>query len=123
MKKINCLIFISLIIQSSTAQNSRFVTEGRIEFERKINLHSQISGDGLWQDEYKKALPKFQTNYFNLLFSNNKTLYKPGREVAENNKINNWWALPAQDNIIYTDLDKQQSISEKNLFEKIFFNN
>ncbi|MDE3144461.1 MAG: GLPGLI family protein [Bacteroidota bacterium] len=120
MKKIYCLISVFLIIQSSGAQNNRFITEGRIEFERKVNLHSQINGNDTWQEEYKKTLPKIQTTYFNLLFSNNKTLYKPGREVAENNKINNWWALPAQDNIIYTDLDKQQSISEKNLFEKYF---
>ncbi len=117
MKKFNCLIIISLIIQTSMAQNSLFVTQGRIEFERKINLHSQFNDDNSWEAELKKTIPKFKTTYYNLSFNNYKTFYQPGKEIADNNKL---WQQPAEENIIYTELDKQQSISQKKIFEKTF---
>lgn len=117
MKKIYCFISVLLIIQSSLAQNDRFITQGRIEFERKINLHSQFDDDDAWSADFKKSLPKFKTTYYNLSFSNNKTFYQPGRQIADNNKL---WEQPAEENIIYTDLDKHQSISQKKVFEKTF---
>ncbi|OIR13254.1 protein of unknown function (porph_ging) [mine drainage metagenome] len=117
MKKINYLIIILFGFQSATAQAGRFITEGRIEFERKLNLYSQFTDDNLWSDDIKKSIPKFKTTYYNLSFSNNKTFYQPGREIADNNKL---WEQPAEENIIYTDLNKHQSISQKKIFEKTF---
>lgn len=99
------------------AQNTRFVTEGKIEFERKVNLHAQLTGDDSWTDEFKKRIPQFKTTYFNLTFNNTKTLYQPGRELADNNKL---WEQPAEENIIYTELDKQWTVSQKRVFEKTF---
>lgn len=117
MKIFNCLFLILFIAQSATAQNSRFITEGKIEFERKLNLHAQFNEDNSWEAEFKKTLPQFKTTYFNLLFNNNKTLYQPGRENADNNKI---WEQPAEENIVYAELDKELAISQKKVFEKTF---
>jgi len=117
MKIFICFFFSLLFMLHTIAQNSHFITEGKIEFERKLNLHSQFNDDNAWSAEYKKSIPQFKTTYFNLLFNNNKTLYQPGREVAENNKL---WEQPAEENIVYSDLDKQQMISQKKIFEKTF---
>ena len=115
MKILNCLFFLFFIITIAKAQNTRFVTEGKIEFERKVNLHAQFTGDDSWTDEFKKRIPQFKTTYFNLIFNNNKSIYQPGREIAENNKL---WEQPAEDNVIYTELDKKWAISQKRIFEK-----
>lgn len=116
MKNILLIFFLSIGIHESHSQ-TRFITEGKIEFEKKLNVHAQMTGDDAWVTEWKKNTPQFKTTYFDLSFTNNKTFYKPGRENAENNRM---WQQPAEDNIIYSDLEKHTAISQKNIFEKTF---
>ena len=59
-----------------SAQQVNLVTEGRIEFEKKLNLYSQFNDDDSWTAEFKKRIPQFKLTYFDLTFSANKTLYK-----------------------------------------------
>jgi GLPGLI family protein len=113
------LLFISI---KTSAQNTIFLTQGRIEFEKKLNLHAQMDamfdeGDESWKELQKKTMPKFKTTYFDLYFHGNKTLYKPGRENTDNNKL---WQQPAEDNVIYDELDKSESTAQKNVFEQLF---
>ena len=117
MKNILFILFSSLLISSGYGQ-TRFITEGKVEFERKLNLHAQMTGDDAWITEWKKNSPQFKTSYFDLSFTNNKTFYKPGKENAENNRM---WEQPAEENIIYSDLEKHTAVSQKKIFEKIFF--
>jgi GLPGLI family protein len=115
---VNIFLFFLLPISiNSFGQQTHFITEGRIEFEKKLNLHAQMTGDDGWITEFKKNTPQFKTTYFDLLFSNNKTFYKPGRENTDNNRL---WEQPAENNIIYSDLDKHAALSQKNIFEKTF---
>jgi GLPGLI family protein len=105
----------------ANAQNPVFITQGKIEFEYKINIHAQFEGDNddAWKDYVKKNMPQFKSTYFNLSFDNNKTLYKPGKDNPENNKL--WFGENvADENVIYTDLEKQQATSQKKVFEKLF---
>jgi GLPGLI family protein len=114
-----CLVLISSQIAKS--QNPIFITQGKIEFEYKLNIYAQMQedNDDSWKDFVKKNLPQFKTTYFNLSFDNNKTLYQPGKDNLENNKI--WFGQDvADENIVYSDLDKQQSASQKKVFEKLF---
>lgn len=97
-------------------QNTIFLTEGKIEYERKINLYALME-DNSWSDLQKKTTPQFKTSYFDLLFSHNKTLYKPGRENPDNNRLS---PQPAEDNIVYCDLDNAKMISQKKVFEQLF---
>ncbi|HEY4149704.1 MAG TPA: GLPGLI family protein [Chitinophagaceae bacterium] len=102
------------------AQNTIFLTEGKIEFEKKINLYDQMQEENeTWSDLMKKAIPKFRTDYFELLFTKNKTLYQPGRPNPDNNKIQ-FDEQPAQDNRVYSDLEHEKSISQKKVFEQVF---
>ncbi len=113
------LFFLPLLITSinSYGQQTRFISEGKIEFEKKLNLHAQMTGDDGWITEFKKNTPQFKTTYFELSFNNNKTFYKPGRENTDNNRL---WEQPAENNIIYSDLDNHAAVSQKNIFEKTF---
>jgi GLPGLI family protein len=127
----NKLIILTIYIAAFTAlktsaQNVVFLKEGKIEFEKRINLYAQIDednsdeADDSWKTLQKKTLPNFKTSYFNLYFKNDKTLYEPGKENPDNNKI---WPQPAEDNTISNDLDKGQSISQKRVFEELFLVN
>jgi GLPGLI family protein len=99
------------------AQNTIFLAQGRIEFERKVNLYSQLENDDSWSDLQKKTMPKFKTSYFNLIFTKNKTFYQPGRDNPDNNKL---WQQPAEENVIYADFETEKSISQKRVFEQFF---
>lgn len=110
------LLFIALHRQAA-AQNTIFLSEGKIEYEKKVNLYARMDENNSWTELEKKTVPQFKTTYFDLLFTRNKSLYKPGRENADNNKI---WEQPAEENIVYSDLDNARSVSQKKVFEQLF---
>src|ERR1700744_1047126 len=111
-KSIIILALLFFCVKKSEAQNAIFLSQGRIEFERKISLWAQIDEveDNAWKEQMKKSWPQFKSNYFNLVFDNNKTLYSPGVDNADNNTL---WQEPAEDNIVYTNLSDSISISKK----------
>ena len=112
-----------ILITTVHGQNAVFLSQGRIEFERKVNLWAQIDEspeDESFKDIDKKMMPQFKTSYFNLFFNNDKTLYKTGRENTDNNKL---WPEPAEDNIVFANLKSLSSITQKNVFEQTFLVN
>src|SRR5579872_2449007 len=82
------------------AQNAIFISQGKIEFEKRVNQYSQLNDDNndSWNELRKKTMNKFKTTYFDLLFNGNKSLYRPGREVVEKGG-QFFWEQPAQDNV------------------------
>jgi GLPGLI family protein len=75
--------------------------------------------NGEWTELRKKMSTHFKTAYFDLLFNRNKSLYRPGRE--SNDKDNSFmFQPPAQNNTIYSDLNGEKGISQKNIFEELF---
>lgn len=117
------LIFLFICIALRTAaQNPVYLTEGRIEFEKKLNTHARLDvifgkDDNNWKDMEKKRNPKFKTTYFELRFHDNKTLYAPGRENQENARLR---PEPAEENVVYSELNKSESITQKKVFEQAF---
>lgn len=121
MFRIQLLSIVTLLLSGPLVQaqnaNTIFLAEGKIEFERKVNLYAQLDEDNAWTDLNKKSMPQFKTSYFDLLFNHNKTLYRPGRENTDNNKL---WEEPAETNTIYSDLENEKGISQKKVFEQVF---
>jgi len=108
MRKNQFLFFaLLLVVVHGYGQHPNFITEGRIEFEKKINLYSQFNDDDSWTAEFKKNIPQFKTTYFDLLFTDAKTFYKPGRENTDNNRL---WEQPAENNIVYPGQCKNHSL-------------
>jgi len=117
MKKITLTLFSCFIMLISYSQQ-QFIVKGKIEFEKKTNLHKQLEGDS-WGEAIKKSLPVYRTDYFDLYFAGDKTLYKPGRELA-GQKIPEWMAPPASDNVVFNDMHEQKFSSQKAVFENTF---
>ena len=119
MKKIvffATILVIALSVQSQTV----FIRSGRIEFERKTNSHRLFfSGEtDAWVEEFKKLVPQFKTDYFDLVFTENKTLYKPGKEPEV--EKTGFFESPAMENIVFTDLAGQASVSQKKFYDAEF---
>ena len=119
MKRDKVIILLILLLAGMHvyAQQPNFISEGRIEFEKKLNLYSQFNNDDSWSAEYKRRIPQFKVTYFDLFFKDNRTLFKPGKENADNNRL---WEQPAENNVVYSDLEKNTAVSQKAVFEKIF---
>jgi len=121
MKPLKYFVFLLYVflVAHTNAQNPVFVTEGKIEYERRVNLHAQLKeyASEVWIELDKKSTPQFKTSYFDLTFAPGKTLYKPGRDNPENNKL---WQQPAEDNVIFNDIEAEKTISQKRVFEQTF---
>ncbi|HUB59529.1 MAG TPA: GLPGLI family protein [Puia sp.] len=126
MKRITfMLMVVALAGGPAKAQNNIFLSQGKIEFERKVNQYAQLEatmdpGDESWAEFSKKMMgSKFKTDYFDLLFTRTRTLYRPGRESPDRpNQF--FFQPPAQQNVIYSDLDQQKAVSQKTVFEQVF---
>lgn len=117
MKKL--FFILILIVSAKLNAQVQFISSGRIEFEKRINLHNNMDNDS-WSEALKKNIPKSKITYFDLYFQPGKTLYKPGKEVNETVKVPDWLLGPATDNIVYTNLVEQITVSKKNVFESSF---
>lgn len=119
MKRIIFLLpLLSLFVLANSQQV--FIKQGKIEYERKTNSHRlYFTGEeGSWVDQFKKLVPQFKVNYFDLFFTEDKSVYKPGREVDE--QKSGFFESPAGENIVYKDLKQQIGISQKQVFESQF---
>lgn len=116
------LVLIFLILAADAQIETRFITTGKIEFERKTNLHRLFfSGEtNSWQEAFKKAVPQFRTDYFDLYFNESKTLYKPGKDSDVPKPMGMWQNPPAMENTVYKDLLNGSVTSQKQIFEQLF---
>jgi GLPGLI family protein len=113
MKKILSLVLMMMTLGAMAQQS--FLSSGRIEFERKINVHKNMEGE--WNEQFKARIPKFKTNYFDLLFTPDKSLYKPGREPDVPYRF---WDAPAGENTVFTDFVNQVYASQKQVYDQTF---
>ena len=125
MKKLLIITVSFFTLQGNLFAQDIFIAKGTIEFEKKFNMHKDIDawGDGednTWIQSFKKTIPQFDVTYFNLVFNDTKTLYKPGRELPRDPKVPDWFRGPATDNEVFTNLETQQFTSRKNVFENTF---
>ena len=113
---------LTVLIFFTASSQTTFILKGKIEFEKKTNLHKQLEfeEDETWRNMIKKMMPPTKTSYFDLYFNGNKTIYTPGREVVAVQKVPEWFDGPANDNIVYTDLDQNMYSSQKTVFEDVF---
>lgn len=127
MKKKFFIILLFPFIAFQIKAQDVFISKGKIEFERKVNIYREIEslrddddqGTG-WMDELKKMMPQFKLSYFDLYFVDGKTLYKPGREIQEVRKTPDWFDGPATDNVIYADYTNAKSVSQKSFYDAAF---
>ncbi|MEO8886544.1 MAG: GLPGLI family protein [Mucilaginibacter sp.] len=129
MKNLIITITCLLLTGKLFAQQNKIVTSGKIEFEKRINLHAVAKnelGEGSFTEVYKQILadyksktPQFGTLNSTLIFNNNKTLFTP---LTPDKPINNFSGNPInkQFNTIYTDLTANSSVAQKEIYGDLF---
>lgn len=113
------LLFILLML-AALPTAAQYTTQGKIEYERKVNIHALFdeSEDKDWYEKIKASIPKFYISYYNLFFTPEQAIYKPGREVP--GAIKTYQGGPATENVVKTDLANQRVVARKAIYEKKF---
>ena len=96
---------------------AQFRFAGKIEYERKTNLHRLYDGEE-WFEGEKGSIPNFYTSYSDLVFDSTASRYQPGRE-AGNEKLD-WLKPPGAENIIFRNFRNQTVQAQKQVFEQTF---
>ena len=118
--------FTLLNAQTKTDSKPAIVFKGKITFERKLNMHKQM--DGMLKDRpemasmidmFKKQVPKYKTDIFEMTFTDKQSIYKPAKDGIQESK-NMMGNLPSEQNIVFNDYANQQTVAEKKIFEKTY---
>lgn len=109
-------LILGLLLHATPGQ-AQYTFSGRIEYERKANLHKLWDGDE-WLEKWKDKVPTFITNYYDLSFNSEQSRYQPGREVEQPKMT--WGLPPGSDNVVWHDYRQDRIVAAKNIYEEHF---
>lgn len=120
MKRRLWILAILLVSAIGARAQEKFIFEGSIDYERKINMHRQIPDDAMdnFFKDFIATTPAFHNSMFTLQFKSNRSLYKPAGELPAT-KVP-WLMGPAKENIVLYDEEKRERQTIKTVFEKRF---
>jgi GLPGLI family protein len=128
--KLQAIIFslVLLLVQvECISQQHASLTEGKIIFEKRVNMFSYLgSGEGSvyeqFINQYKKDHPQFSITQFELNFRNRTSIYKRAQAAqhGDNSLFHNYFDA---NNIVYADLNQGKSTTQKSVFEEQFLLN
>jgi len=95
-----------------------FVTKGKIEYEKKVNMHKYID-DNSWTREFKDRMPVYQTSYYDLIFDSTVTVFRKGKEVTDD-KWKNMMMAASEEDVVQMDYAGGIYSEFKQVFEKKF---
>ena len=124
MKKIQIVVGLLIALASITSTASAQMKEGKISYERKINMHRNLP-----DPQMKSMIPEFRTDKFELIFNESVSLFRSvvddeapdpfanaGGGGGGGMRMN--FRMPTAKT--FTDLAKQMQYEERAFFEKEF---
>ena len=107
-----------LAVQALPAQ----VKEGVVIYEEKIDVHRRIPKE---DEQMKAMMPQFRTNKYELLFADNKSLYKAAEEepdLSEQPQAGGGMVIRfgGAENIFFKNFTTQIAVEKRNLMDKEF---
>ena len=115
----NLLYIIAMIASPALfGQQQQFITQGKIEYERKTNQYAFMDEGNMWDEAAKKNMSKFVTYYYDLVFKGDRTLFKAGREPEI--KQNKFWGVFDSENTILTQLDSSASVTQRSIYNDLY---
>jgi GLPGLI family protein len=124
MKKIQIVFGLLIALTSLSTSATAQMKEGKISYERKINMHRNLP-----DPQMKSMVPEFRTDKFELIFNENVSLFRSvvddeapdpfanaGGGGGGGMRMN--FRMPTANT--YTDLAKQMQYEERAFFEKEF---
>jgi GLPGLI family protein len=103
--------------------DAQVVLAGKIEYQRKMNIHRQFDDMGGENNSYMEAfmakLPKFDTRVFTLHFNAKQSKYAPVKQ-EETPMMSMMGGLPGTETQVWNDYNSQKTIASKKVYEQTF---
>jgi GLPGLI family protein len=129
MKKYTTILLMLLLATGAYAQNVRFVTQGTIVYEKKVNIYALMKEEIKKNpnetyyvkifEEYQKNQPQFKVLKSILNFNKSHSLFTPEDESIAQSTWNDF-TITKQPNTILTNIDNNTSIIQKKVFEETY---
>jgi GLPGLI family protein len=123
MKKIQLVLGLLITLTTVTTSVKAQMKEGKISYERKINMHRNLP-----DPQMKSMIPEFRTDKFELIFNENASLFRSVVDDEAPDPFANAggggggmrmnFRMPTANT--YTDIVKQMQYEERAFFEKEF---
>ena len=124
MKKIKLVLGLLIVLTSLNTSATAQMKEGKISYERKINMHRNLP-----DPQMKSMIPEFRTDKFELIFNESVSLFRSVVDDEAPDPFANAgggggggmrfnFRMPTTST--YTDMAKQMQYEERAFFEKEF---
>lgn len=115
MKYIICCYILCVLILPAAAQP--FITKGKIEFERKYNVHKAFEDDNEFTENIKTQIPQFSITYFDMIFDDSRSLYRFDQDNPANKPA---FMDIAFENTVLTDFNTRKFSGSKKMYTESF---
>lgn len=117
------LLFSAVLLAcvSLTYAQVKFISSGRIEFEKRSNQFSyfdQEEQESLWVVEMKKNFPKMVTETYVMDFNEGRTVYRLSKEDPSGKYT--WNRKPSENDVTVKDLKTGQIALQRDIFEETY---
>jgi GLPGLI family protein len=111
---------------TARSQSTVFINAGKVEFEKKVNQHRYLEADNdgeenSWVTELKKTLTRFAADSYELLFTEEKTVYRLIKENTDNKYL--WNTKPSEADVAVQDIKNQTISIQREVFENTYLIN
>ncbi|MDE3235874.1 MAG: GLPGLI family protein [Bacteroidota bacterium] len=120
MIKLICFLYCIVFCVTVTAQNIAFITNGRVEYERRLNQHKQLDDeeDNDWTRTMRKNFPKIVSDIYELRFTSNRSVYKLAQENTDNKYL--WGSKPSDADVLVQNLNEHTISMQRDVFEQTY---
>ncbi len=84
------LLTILILIGATLTGSAQFLQQGRVVYEKKMNLEKSLTGNDSWTEMMRSKMPKYHITETELYFRNGESLYMPIKSDAANNEMFSW---------------------------------
>jgi GLPGLI family protein len=115
------LLFACMPFGMSSYAQTIFISSGHIEFEKRVNqfaFYDKEDEQSTWLQEMKKTFPKMVNEVYYLDFTENKTVYKLGKENTDAKYM--WGQKPSVNDVIVKNVTTGEITLQRDIFEQTY---
>jgi GLPGLI family protein len=106
---------------STASAQVKFISSGRIEFEKRVNqfsFYDKEDDEAPWVIEMKKTFPKMVNEIYYLDFNEQKSVYKLAKENTDVKYM--WGRKPSETDVTVQDVQNNQILVQRDIFEQTY---
>ncbi len=111
------ILFLGLGLRGMAQQ---LILQGKVQFERKENIHKQFTEENEWTAEFKKQMAKYRIDQFELAFNTRKSHYKVTQEFESNSAMMDWFNV-CKLNEVEQNLEQRTLQAKKVVYDKTYY--